>query len=234
MIPDRWNPIELRRSIEVARIQKVLTVRDITDPKQQPMVTPAKAPKRNVWGYDFPNHVSLEDAGFTRQPPAHTYVVRLDASLEASDDGQTLGYTWLGIVETWHQRAFTSFGDGHGVWESGAGLLLPFHARNFKDVTQWAVALTRAQLMPSIRGLEFPFPVAVKTGTSQAYHDNWTIGYTREVTVGVWVGNFDRSPLTNSSGVTGAGPIFHAVMLAAQRRVAGHLLEPDADRKSVV
>ena len=27
--------------------------------------------------------------------------------------------------------------------------------------------------------LEFPFPVAVKTGTSQAYHDNWTIGYTR-------------------------------------------------------
>jgi penicillin-binding protein 1C len=66
--------------------------------------------------------------------------------------------------------------------------------------------------------LEFPFPVAVKTGTSQAYHDNWTIGYTRDVTVGVWVGNFDRTPLRNSSGVTGAGPIFHAVMLAAVRR----------------
>jgi penicillin-binding protein 1C len=66
--------------------------------------------------------------------------------------------------------------------------------------------------------LEFPFPVAVKTGTSQAYHDNWTIGYTRGVTVGVWVGNFDRTPLRDSSGVTGAGPIFHAVMLAAERR----------------
>jgi penicillin-binding protein 1C len=64
--------------------------------------------------------------------------------------------------------------------------------------------------------LEFPFPVAVKTGTSQAYHDNWTIGYTRDVTVGVWVGNFDRTPLRGSSGVTGAGPIFHAVMLAAE------------------
>jgi penicillin-binding protein 1C len=63
--------------------------------------------------------------------------------------------------------------------------------------------------------LEFPFPVAVKTGTSQAYHDNWIVGYTRDVTVGVWVGNFDRTPLRNSSGVTGAGPIFHAVMLAA-------------------
>ena len=71
--------------------------------------------------------------------------------------------------------------------------------------------------------LDFPFPVAVKTGTSEGYRDNWTVGYTREVTVGVWVGNFDRSPLRNSSGVTGAGPIFHGVMLAAERRVAGHI-----------
>jgi penicillin-binding protein 1C len=70
--------------------------------------------------------------------------------------------------------------------------------------------------------LEFPFPVAVKTGTSQAYHDNWTIGYTHAVTVGVWVGNFDRTALRNSSGVTGAGPIFHAVMLAAMRRNGGN------------
>jgi penicillin-binding protein 1C len=69
--------------------------------------------------------------------------------------------------------------------------------------------------------LEFPFPVAVKTGTSQAYHDNWTIGYSRDVTVGVWVGNFDRTPLKSSTGVTGAAPIFHAVMLAATERLHG-------------
>jgi penicillin-binding protein 1C len=66
--------------------------------------------------------------------------------------------------------------------------------------------------------LDFPFPVAAKTGTSQAYHDNWTIGYTRDITVGVWVGNFDREALRNSSGITGAAPIFHDVMLAAVRR----------------
>jgi penicillin-binding protein 1C len=77
--------------------------------------------------------------------------------------------------------------------------------------------------------LDFPFPVAVKTGTSQAYHDNWTVGYTRDVTVGVWVGNFDRARLRNSSGVTGAGPIFHAVMLAATRgreSVSAHAVLP--------
>ena len=76
--------------------------------------------------------------------------------------------------------------------------------------------------------LEFPFAVAAKTGTSQAYHDNWTIGYTRDVTVGVWVGNFDRRPLVGSSGVTGAGPIFHAIMLAAASRVNGTLPDPQA------
>ncbi len=71
--------------------------------------------------------------------------------------------------------------------------------------------------------LDFPFAVAAKTGTSQAYHDNWTVGYTKDVTIGVWVGNFDRTPLRGSSGVTGAGPIFHDVMLAAVERVRGSL-----------
>jgi penicillin-binding protein 1C len=87
-------------------------------------------------------------------------------------------------------------------------------------------AEARAYIFGRGGDLEFPFPVAVKTGTSQAYHDNWTIGYTRDVTVGVWVGNFDRTPLRGSSGVTGAGPIFHAVMLAAESRMSAHDVIP--------
>jgi len=80
--------------------------------------------------------------------------------------------------------------------------------------------------------LEFPFTVAAKTGTSQAYRDNWAIGYTRDVAVGVWVGNFDRSPMRGSSGVTGAGPIFHDVMLAAVEYARGSL--PIGDRAPIV
>lgn len=76
--------------------------------------------------------------------------------------------------------------------------------------------------------LDFPFPVAAKTGTSQAYRDNWTFGFTREVTVGVWVGNFDRSELQRSSGVTGAAPILHDVLMAAERHVLGRLPGDDA------
>jgi penicillin-binding protein 1C len=66
--------------------------------------------------------------------------------------------------------------------------------------------------------LDLPFPVAAKTGTSKGYRDNWTIGFTREVTVAVWVGNFDGSPMKEVSGITGAGPLFRAAMAAAMRR----------------
>jgi len=61
--------------------------------------------------------------------------------------------------------------------------------------------------------LRLPFKCAVKTGTSSTFRDNWTLGYTAEFTVGVWVGNFDNSPMQDVSGVTGAGPIFRDVML---------------------
>jgi penicillin-binding protein 1C len=66
--------------------------------------------------------------------------------------------------------------------------------------------------------LDFPFEVAAKTGTSKGYRDNWVAGYTDDVTVAVWVGNFDGSSMGQISGITGAGPLFHAVMDAATRR----------------
>ena len=59
--------------------------------------------------------------------------------------------------------------------------------------------------------LRFEYPVACKTGTSTDFRDNWTIGFTPEFSVGVWVGNFDGSPMREVSGVTGAGPILHSV-----------------------
>ncbi len=67
--------------------------------------------------------------------------------------------------------------------------------------------------------LELPFPVAVKTGTSKGFRDNITVGSTRERTVAVWVGNFDGSPMHGVSGVSGAGPLFRDVMLAATRQI---------------
>ncbi|MFH0851322.1 MAG: hypothetical protein V1876_01070, partial [Candidatus Peregrinibacteria bacterium] len=67
--------------------------------------------------------------------------------------------------------------------------------------------------------LNFDFPVAAKTGTTRNSRDNWTVGFIPDRIVGVWVGNADNSPMKDTSGVTGAGPIFHDVMLAATRNL---------------
>lgn len=53
---------------------------------------------------------------------------------------------------------------------------------------------------------------AVKTGTTTNYHDNWTIGYTPNLVVGVWVGNSTYEAMRDVTGLTGAAPIWHDVM----------------------
>lgn len=59
-------------------------------------------------------------------------------------------------------------------------------------------------------------PIAVKTGTTNDQKDNWTIGWSRNTIVGVWVGNNDNSSMTRvASGVTGASPIWRRIMMAS-------------------
>lgn len=57
------------------------------------------------------------------------------------------------------------------------------------------------------------YPVSVKTGTTNDLRDNWTIGYTPDYLVAVWVGNSDNTRMSGLvSGVTGAAPIWHDLM----------------------
>jgi penicillin-binding protein 1C len=58
------------------------------------------------------------------------------------------------------------------------------------------------------------FRAAVKTGTSKDMRDNWCIGYSRQYTVGVWVGNFSGEPMREVSGVSGAAPLWLEMMNA--------------------
>ena len=60
-------------------------------------------------------------------------------------------------------------------------------------------------------------PAATKTGTSQDFRDNWTVGYTTDYVMGVWAGNNDNSPMVNVTGVDGAGPIWHDSLLLAEQ-----------------
>ncbi len=66
-------------------------------------------------------------------------------------------------------------------------------------------------------------PSAAKTGTTDDFRDTWTVGYTSDYVLGVWVGNNDNSPMININGITGAAPIWHDAMLAAE---AGHSPQP--------
>ncbi|MEJ2484158.1 MAG: transglycosylase domain-containing protein [Anaerolineales bacterium] len=69
--------------------------------------------------------------------------------------------------------------------------------------------------------LKLPFPAAVKTGTTNDFRDNWTIGYTPNLVVGVWVGNPDYTSMQNTSGLTGAAPIWAEVMQSAVQVLEG-------------
>ncbi len=73
--------------------------------------------------------------------------------------------------------------------------------------------------------LEIPgYKVAVKTGTTDMKKDNWTIGYTPDFVVSVWVGNNDNTPMNQylASGITGAAPIWNRMMSYLLTKYGAH------------
>ena len=64
-------------------------------------------------------------------------------------------------------------------------------------------------------------PAASKTGTSEAFRDNVVLGYTPDLSVGVWVGNSDGTPMAEGAfSATGAGPMWKQFMVGAHQLLA--------------
>jgi penicillin-binding protein 1C len=107
--------------------------------------------------------------------------------------------------------------------ESMVGNSTLLHHRLFDEDAAWLLAdilsdeRARAEAFGLHTPLNLPFRCAAKTGTSTDFRDNWTIGFTPEFTVGVWVGRFNNRPLNQVSGAIGAAPIFHEVMVRLHR-----------------
>ena len=74
-------------------------------------------------------------------------------------------------------------------------------------------ALTLSQL-----GIPSQNTVAAKTGTSNEGRDLWTLGFTQDAVVGVWLGTTDNSPTFNTSGIESAAPLWNTVMSAVARK----------------
>jgi penicillin-binding protein 1C len=182
----------------------------------------------------------LREAGFSslRRPPDYYGL------------GLTLGNGETTLVEL--TRGFTAFArDGRPVevrWilsvtdHSNREISLPSSSgfeRVFSPESAWMVAdvLSDNDARLSAFGddsyLRLPFPAGAKTGTSKNYRDNWTCGFNERVTVGVWVGNADNSPMMTVSGVAGAGPIWHDIMvwLQEERGLGGWMKRPSTIEK---
>jgi uncharacterized protein YfaS (alpha-2-macroglobulin family) len=166
--PDDYNPIRLTTTVPIDEARQAVTVTDITDPAH-PTALRRDEKRKGVSDNsedespDYSNAITFEDVGY-HHIPGHRYIVRIASTLKASD-GEVLGYDWADTLEDWHQRAFTSFGEGHGVWEVSGGSTLPLYVRNLKAVDQWVSPLPMDDLLPTILKLEASNFVLAPEGT---------------------------------------------------------------------
>ena len=81
--------------------------------------------------------------------------------------------------------------------------------------------------------LKLSRPAAAKTGTITDFRDNWTIGFTRQLVVGVWAGNADGTIMRDVTGLTGAAPIWHEFMETVMADpVLSQIIEAPTDDKA--
>jgi len=113
--------------------------------------------------------------------------------------------------------------DGNLIFQyevpAGEQVIRPEHAYLISSILSDNEA--RAPMFGTNSVLALPFQAAAKTGTTNDFRDNWTLGYTPDVAVGVWVGNADYTPMMNTTGLSGAAPIWAEFMQRAVQQLMG-------------
>jgi len=119
--------------------------------------------------------------------------------------------------------------DRKGALAKGEQVLAPEHAYQITSIT------TDNEARAPDYGLNSPLvvpelnrPAGAKTGTTNDNRDIWTMGYTTDLAVGVWVGNSNNAKTNGVLGASGAAPIWHNFMVEAHQRpeIARHLVDP--------
>ena len=89
----------------------------------------------------------------------------------------------------------------------------PQHIRLINDILT-DIEVRRQLYQSSLHLTTFPNKeVALKTGTTNEYHDAWAMGYTPSLVAGVWVGNNDNTPMQQrGSSILAALPIWNAFL----------------------
>jgi membrane carboxypeptidase/penicillin-binding protein PbpC len=91
-------------------------------------------------------------------------------------------------------------------------ILTPQLAFLLNDMLSDRSARCQAFGCPNVLELPNNRPAAAKTGTTNDFRDDWTLGYTPQLVTGVWIGNTDNSPTEGVPGSEGAAPVWHAFM----------------------
>ncbi len=165
-------------------------------------------------GFQALNHVGLHDM----EKPAIRYGLSMA----------------IGSMPTTLERLMRAYGalanDGvmRGLqWYDGQPLPPPrpvLSATAARQVTQFlSDPQARLPAFPRYGSTEYPFPVALKTGTSQGYRDAWTMAWSQTYLVGVWMGRADAGTMAQISGARGAARLAQAVLLRLHARTADAL-----------
>ncbi|KDB06898.1 penicillin-binding protein 1C [Burkholderia sp. lig30] len=131
-------------------------------------------------------------------------------------------------------RALADGGVARATADLPASTPRPAGTRVFSEAASYVVTDILADNNARVRTFGFDSPLAtrffsaVKTGTSKDMRDNWAVGYTSRYTVGVWVGNADGSSMWDVSGVTGAAPVWAAIVGYLHRDLASRPPRPPA------
>ncbi len=222
---------------QMAIEQRLLTAASLVDDSPVDLVAPNGLYVPRNYDRQFTGWVSLRTAlaGSLNVPAVRTLMLlgpdpfadRLRALgfADLRHGGDYYGYSLaLGSAEVRLSQlvnAFRTLANGGVasplVMRPGEGASLPVH-RVMDPAAAFIVADVLADRTAGARTFGFASALstrgwsAVKTGTSKDMRDNWCIGFSDRYTVGVWVGNFDGSPMHDVSGTTGAAPVWQEVM----------------------
>ncbi len=128
-----------------------------------------------------------------------------DAYAALADDGMQHGLVWYqGEPEPPPRRVFTET----AAREVGLFLSDP---------------LARLPTFARYGSTEYPFPVALKTGTSQGFRDAWTVAWSSRFLVGVWVGRADGGTMEDAGGSDTAAALVREIMLTLHQTIPGDL-----------
>jgi penicillin-binding protein 1C len=168
-------------------------------------------------------HARLQALGFDLPEPAGYYGHAL-----------VLGSADVSLLAL--ANAYRTLANG-GLWSPSrlAASAPPVRPRRVLDAgAAWLVADILADDAARVRTFGFDSPLAtrgwaaVKTGTSKDMRDNWCIGFTDRYTVGVWVGNASGAPMHAVSGVSGAAPLWQALVRRLHAGSPSHAGVPPA------